>query len=95
MSEQTVIPVHIVREPFPLFVGTHRDNRNMGYPGIYRLRLANRKTQYRNPLKLQLATGIVSRIHLESALIDLRTDFSPVNARNRHDLVVQFLALEV
>jgi hypothetical protein len=95
MGERTVIPVHIVREPSPLFVRTDRASRNMGYLGMYHFRLANRKTQYRNPLKLQSATGMVSQTHIKSALIDLRTDFSPVNARNRHDLVVQSLALEV
>jgi hypothetical protein len=87
--------VHIARGPCSLFVRTDRANRNMGYPGMYHLRLANRKTQYRNPLKLQSATGIVSQTHIKSALIDLRTDFSPVNARNRHDSVVESLALGV
>jgi hypothetical protein len=91
MGEQTVVPVHIVREPCPLLVCNQHANRNMGYLGICRFRPANRKTQCRNPLKLQSATGIVSQMHFVSALFDLRTDFSPVNARNRHDLVVQSL----
>jgi hypothetical protein len=95
VGEQTVVPVHIVREPCLLLVYNQHANRNMGYLEICRLRLANRKTQCRNPLKLQSATGMISQMHFVSALFDLRTDFSPENARNRHDLVVQSLALGV